>query len=474
MAASKKTSVKAASSNGKNPAANTATKNGSTTNGKAKAPSPKQSPPSTSGLSVPAKLACLAVAVLSLAAGILTPPLSSSLKARRIKMRKLSRAAHRRAQEAASGPTPVKCDANNLAEFLHDEPVVGMHLLCFSNQGNKLELYPYLHEKFAKPLEFSKDWNDFRTSLEAALHITKSPTKPTWAIFTREGHNIVTDTPTGIDGRIVIPKLVQHGMVVLMEGGQWVWPGVRVGFRRTVDLSRIPGKEDMTLPAHNATIETLSLSPLVVSVEGFLTEDECDFVQEEATPRFQYSQVSLQDKDKGRPSSDFRTSQSCFLALKHPTLDGIDYRTASLVRIPRSHQEQVQVLRYGLNEHYSAHTDYFDPALYKNDPGTLATIQHGKRNRLATVFWYLSNVTSGGETNFPLSDDLPYPSTLDKCIQGLKVKPVRGRVIIFYSLLANGAPDPKSLHAACSVEEGIKFAANKWVWNAPMGYIRDA
>jgi prolyl 4-hydroxylase len=57
------------------------------------------------------------------------------------------------------------------------------------------------------------------------------------------------------------------------------------------------------------------------------------------------------DQDAGRPSSDFRTSQSTFLQNNsHETIKDIDYRTASLVRVPRFHQENVQVLRYGGGE----------------------------------------------------------------------------------------------------------------------------
>ena len=55
------------------------------------------------------------------------------------------------------------------------------------------------------------------------------------------------------------------------------------------------------------------------------------------------------------------------------------------------------------------------------------------------------------------------------CLQ--KVKPEKGKVIIFYSLLADGTGDHYSLHGACPVEEGIKWAANKWVWNDKMQFV---
>jgi prolyl 4-hydroxylase len=51
------------------------------------------------------------------------------------------------------------------------------------------------------------------------------------------------------------------------------------------------------------------------------------------------------------------------------------------------------------------------------------------------------------------------------------VKPEKGKVIIFYSLLADGTGDHYSLHGACPVEEGIKWAANKWVWNDKMQFV---
>lgn len=119
---------------------------------------------------------------------------------------------------------------------------------------------------------------------------------------------------------------------------------------------------------------------------------------------------------------------------------------------------------------YDHHHDYFDPNLYKNDPSTLEVIGNGRRNRLATVFWYLSDVETGGETAFPRYGGA-HPASMQDCQSGMSIHPDKGRVIIFYSLLANGKPDPLSLHGACPVKEGVKWAANKWVWNEPMEYV---
>ena len=63
------------------------------------------------------------------------------------------------------------------------------------------------------------------------------------------------------------------GSLVISQGGMWVWPPVREGFKRIVDISS--GAQPQSV-----TIETLSLKPLVVSIKGFLTDDECDYIAE--------------------------------------------------------------------------------------------------------------------------------------------------------------------------------------------------
>ena len=365
------------------------------------------------------------------------------------------------------------CSDEILKQFLHDGPVRGMHFVCLQNGTLHLyrEAVATTHQEAL--LESSNSWTAFKELLEESFDMHPMENRQSWAIFNSAGEKLATAD----DGNVDMNKLREEGLLIIMRGGQWLWPGVRIGFRRTVDLSTVPGlPKGREAEKRNATLETLSLRPLVISVEGFLSDEECDIIQELATPKIQYSGVVLKDVDEGKPASDFRTSQSTFLsAEEHPALKTIDYRTAGLVRIPRSHQETVQVLRYGNTEFYSAHNDYFDPKDYQNDPSTLRLIDNGRRNRLATVFWYLSDVHEGGHTAFPRFNGAPQPTDFKDCSKGLLVKPERGKVIIFYSLTANGDLDPLSLHGACAVKgENVKWAANKWVWNAPMGYIRYA
>lgn len=318
-------------------------------------------------------------------------------------------------------------------------------------------------------------WNKMKSLLymELGLLHEGSQQQP-WAIFTPSGERMIgeLDEVTNGDGvgssKHIMSSIVASGMVVVSQGGNWLWPGVREGFQRTIELA----SSDDAAGSRNITIETLSLKPLVLSVKGFLTDDECDYIAKQAEPTLQYSGVSLMDADVGKAASNWRTSQSTFLSAQgDQILMDIEHRTASLTRVPRSHQEHVQVLRYGHTEKYDAHHDYFDPESYRSDQNTLSLIQYGKKNRFATVFWYLTDVEDGGHTIFPRAGGLREVSFTD-CSRGLKVKPQKGKVIIFYSLDASGARDPSSLHGACPVGEGnVKWAANKWIWNAPMAYV---
>jgi prolyl 4-hydroxylase len=366
---------------------------------------------------------------------------------------------------ASSTSLPLfPCTQEVLQDYWHDEPVRGFHIACLEKSDDgTLDLTLYKNGVESKRMNFPVkkaatfvEWADLRDLLQNELGLPSDPPNfQPWATFSPVGHRLLDANNNGHSS--TIDTLQRYGTFLIFEGGQWLWPGVRVGFKRQANLYSVMPINSPTFDqdkARNITIETLSLSPLVVSVQGFLSNDECEYIQETAGPTMAYSGVVLMDKDAGRPASDFRTSQSTFLSSKKHKglLQDIDHRTASLTRIPWEHQEQVQVLRYGLNEKYDSHTDFFDPSLYKNDPGTLQTIGHGRRNRLATVFWYLSTVESGGETSFPRHNGAE-PRSMQEC-SGLLVKPEKGKVIIFYSLYMDGGTDNHSLHAACPVKEG--------------------
>lgn len=445
---------------------------------------------------------CVLVALISLFVGILTPPLYERLNHEVL----LQQSDDRSLLSYTQGSVARHIDCNREENFdglLHEVPIFGYHVVCiqgtYSNDGSSQQklvhidvtMYRYgqekrMNEHYVSTVRlFASDdpndlisWNSIKNAFVENLKLTPADDMhQPWSIFSTVGEYVIGEN-SDIDQRHssndILHSFLHHGIFLVYQGGQFIWPGVRVGYERTVELYSImpPGSpsfdENMK---RNVTIQTLSIRPLVLSVNGFLSESECDHIQTMAQPTMEYSGVVLMDKDAGRAASDFRTSQTTFLHATHDTiLKDIDYRTASLVRVPRVHQEPVQVLRYGVTEKYQSHTDFFDPVHYQKDKNTLNLIQNGRRNRMITVFWYLSTVEEGGETVFPRMDGRRELS-FDDCSGGLLVKPEKGKVIIFYSLKYDGKTDYQSLHGACPVKEGVKWAANKWVWNEPMAYV---
>eukprot|EP01043_Picozoa_sp_COSAG02_P058979 COSAG02_NODE_7433_length_3015_cov_4.222565_2_plen_576_part_00 len=314
-----------------------------------------------------------------------------------------------------------------------------------------------------------------------------------WALFTPYG-SAVRPTPAAIAA-----ALGECGTLYVVEGGAFIWPGVRVG--HTVSLSTgDPHFSDVTLT-------TVSLMPRVFTINPLLTDAECDWIvaagEQEMRTEYQGSTARVDSTKKEgnkKSATGKRTSQQARLPKGGgEVVSRIEARSHRLLRLPESHGEPLQVIRYKEGEKYGNHHDYFDPELYKEQPGILEMIADGDRQRLATLLWYLSVPAAGGETHFPRAGGLSNPPVeLPPCafqhwkdgsgdkhpLRGVKVEPVRGMATLFYSLRPDGQLDPFSLHAGCpphlpggtpadepaqaeAVGALTKWATNKWFWTQP-------
>ena len=151
------------------------------------------------------------------------------------------------------------------------------------------------------------------------------------------------------------------------EGGQWLWPSVKVG--HTVALGELRKPGEMTY------IRTLSLQPRVLAVQNFLSDAEAEGIQEAAAPHVSMSGVSVKDVDRGKDVTTWRTSATHFLSSRrHRPLLDIEQRVQRITRVNISHSEDTQVLHYQKKGRYLAHNDFFDPKDYAGDPGTMAMI----------------------------------------------------------------------------------------------------
>ncbi|GAB9472981.1 Prolyl 4-hydroxylase subunit alpha-1 [Globisporangium polare] len=349
-------------------------------------------------------------------------------------------------------------DCKDALQYLTEAgPVKGFHVVCIRSTpldslwitGFKDGMQPNV------TLETAIDTTVVKTQLESMFGIRANPEdeyeikyKQPYALFTPEGERL--------ESRL---SSIVNRVVFLFEGGQFIWPGVKIGHKTVV--KNVYGKGDVVL-------ETLSMTPLVFGVDEFLKDNEIDVIMDLSLEHLKPSGVMHNDNDKGRPATDWRTSTTYFLpSSSHPLMADIDRRTADLVKVPQSHQEYVQVLRYEPTQKYDHHLDFFSVANHQQSPHVLESIEYGHKNRMITVFWYMSDVPKGGHTIFPRAGGLPPPASMKDCSKGLKVPPRKRKVIVFYSMLPNGEGDPLSLHGGCPVEEGTKYSGNKWVWNKP-------
>jgi prolyl 4-hydroxylase len=289
-----------------------------------------------------------------------------------------------------------------------------------------------------------------RGALEAKLQLpSRPPPRQPWALFAPGGERLES-----------AEQLLANQVFLLLEGGVYVRPGVRIGHAQQVVA------ED----GRPLEVVTQSLTPLIFSIKDFLTADDCSHVIEKASGIMFNSPVVNMDKDVGKDASEWRTSRQAWLdSHLTPTIAAMTERVARLVACPASYQEALQVLSYGLRQKYDVHLDAFDPQFYQQKPDFLERIDQGHRNRLATAFWYMTDVEEGGETIFPRSGGLPHPGCnnvdeLQAAKVGLLVPPAQGKIIIFYNMLPNGEIDHMSLHGGCPVLKGEKWAGTLYVY----------
>ena len=288
-----------------------------------------------------------------------------------------------------------------------------------------------------------------------------------FAYFTPHGTQLETAAE-------LIRALTECHTVYGIEGGAFMWPGIRVGYNRALD--------------GNVTMTTRSLAPLAFTIEPLFTEAEAAAIVAEAEPKLERSRIES-GSDRGGSVSQGRTSTQTTLgngpARPSASTAEIEQRAARLLRTTINNGESLSVVSYKPGQRYNTHMDYFDVGQNgRMAPEVARVTANGDRNRLATLVWTLQAPMAGGETHLPMSGT--EPSSLDTPLdmnddfykeafysmctntKGVSVKPRVGRSTFFYNLRPDGAVDPFSIHTGCPpTGSDSKVAANKWFWSKP-------
>lgn len=135
-----------------------------------------------------------------------------------------------------------------------------------------------------------------------------------------------------------------------------------------------------------------------------------------------------------------------------------------------SHLEPLQLVKYGPDEHYHLHNDWFPSA-------QVAAATGGNRKSSFFAYVYARNDTTGGGTNFPYLD--AFKGTVDEkwcgivdCDEpyekGVTFRPVEGNAVYWENLRDYGKGDQRTLHAGLPVTSGEKIGLNIWTREGPL------
>lgn len=187
----------------------------------------------------------------------------------------------------------------------------------------------------------------------------------------------------------------------------------------------------------------------LMRVRRFLSEEEC---VELILLANQHLRASTTTNDKGEYEG-FRTSRTCDLGLiRHPLVEDIERRICQVMGIDPSWSEPIQAQRYDVGQQFKAHTDYFEP-----NTAEFETYARGRGQRTWTFMIYLNTTQEGGETFFTAL--------------GQEFRPSQGDAVIWNNLLADGTPNPNTMHWGKPVVTGYKMVLTKWFrdkGNSPM------
>lgn len=175
----------------------------------------------------------------------------------------------------------------------------------------------------------------------------------------------------------------------------------------------------------------------VYELPDFLSRPECEALIAAIDRQLVPSTVTQGDRRH-------RTSRTCHLQGADAELaQRLDHRLAELIGVDPQLSEPVQGQRYDCGDYFMEHTDWFAPGTQEFETHTNPGGQ-----RTWTVMIYLNTVPQGGQTCF---------RRLGRCFS-----PVQGLALAWNNLMADGTPNPFTLHEAMPVEAGNKWVITKW------------
>jgi prolyl 4-hydroxylase len=181
-------------------------------------------------------------------------------------------------------------------------------------------------------------------------------------------------------------------------------------------------------------------------INNILTKDEClKLINYTKEVGLETSEVLTYGKGKDTSiDSDYRKCKQAWINDNHnEVVLKLAQQSEKLTGIPIKNQENTQVAMYEIGGIFKEH---YDSCVY--DDKEYCNIKHNAGERRSTLLVYLNDDFTGGETEFV------------EC--GIKIKPIAGKGVLFWSTDENEKLIHKSLHKAHPIISGEKWIATKW------------
>ena len=184
----------------------------------------------------------------------------------------------------------------------------------------------------------------------------------------------------------------------------------------------------------------------LIELPNLLTDKECDDIIELAKKQGLHESEVLNYEMEKTTTTDqkFRKSEIAWMNDTYPLVKKISKISESLTGYPMNTQEMLQVAHYKPGGMFNAH---YDACVYK-DQAYCNKINNNAGQRTTTLIIYLNDDFQGGETHFVNLD--------------LKIKPVKGKGLLFKNVDKDDIIIEKSLHQGNEVKSGEKWICTKW------------
>ena len=217
-------------------------------------------------------------------------------------------------------------------------------------------------------------------------------------------------------------------------------------FTPTLDYSMIYNAADDVV-LQSLVVRQISHTPRVYVIDNFVTESEIDTlvnvgsdILERTTP----GSNSLGNGVRIDTKKD-TTGESFEMPIYiHPVTHRISERMAALVKMKNDMGGTLRTRLYQEGESHPPHVDWFSIDLAEGK----------KSNLIATAMLNLRTTRRGGETEF-----------IDALPSAIKVKPVKGQLVLWWSCTEQGTQEKHSMHQGNAIERGNKFTMTQFFYN---------